>query len=205
MRPFLPSGFRLRPHLGPALVVGLAALAYPSQAQLAPETQWTLGDLIERVLNGAPSVMAAQEREVSAKASYDRSWMEFLPDFKIGATALMFDGSPISSFSLHGVEEDGIIAREVHWGSFGSASAVASLPLWGPKLPLDVAETRKIAVEKSRETITEKQRDIALKTTGYALDRERALTPARAEAGSARVRGRGRNRGFSGRDRAVFR
>jgi outer membrane protein TolC len=154
-----------------------SAVAHCENAEPTTVGQWPMVDFIERVLTGDPSVTAAHERETSAQAKYDRLWMEYLPDLKVGATSVMFDGSPISSFSLHGIDEDGITAREVHWGSFGSASAIVSVPLWGPKAPgRDLAETRQIALKTSQEQTTAKQRDIALKASTLAIEREQTLT-----------------------------
>jgi len=153
------------------LLLGAALLGAP-----APAAELVLADLLDESLVADPSVRAAREREAAAEAKAGRTWLEYVPDFKIGTNTVIFDGSPISIFSLHDVEQPDIITRQVSWGAFGALTGSASMPLWGPQAPgWDLGEKRRLARRKTSEQLTQRQRQTALRTAKLAIEREHLL------------------------------
>lgn len=167
------------PSCAALLVLGLVpfTLTLATAQPTLDVTRVPLGQLIEQIEKGAPDVTAAGLREESAEAKLNRTWMEFLPEFKLGANAMMFDGSPISIFSLYGVQQPDIIARQVEWGRFGGMSAGLSMPIWGSKAPArNLKDQRERELKITQEKTTQKQRDAAIKGSDLAIERERVLT-----------------------------
>ncbi len=166
-----------RRHALTVLALGVAALAAQARAQPElPEVGVPLGRLIQQIETGAPAATAAGLRERAAESKLQRTWMEYLPEFKLGANALMFDGSPISIFSLYDVQQPDIIARQVEWGRFGGMSAGVSLPLWGAKAPArNLRDQRQRQLQVTQEKTTQKQREAATKAADLAMDREKVL------------------------------